>query len=238
MRGVSDAVFRFLIDFLLRMVGTEVALAAGFRLACLCRREAVPAVAGRAGAERTVRIQPADAGIRPGLGRRAVVAVEFHRAAVALQATGIDRRRAADDFAHDVVERGEDLAASGMVRGLLLVDFPGVAGTALFRGDHGCDEYRLVLVFLVRIGARLAFIGLVAVVATDTRPAVGALLPFADEARIVVLMTGNAFLADGDIGRRFYCFHRFAAGSEGQTGRQQEGDGKKDVAQYRNGRCL
>ena len=61
----GDAVLRFFVDFLLRMIGTEMALAAVLRLPGPAGREIVPRVAGRAGAERAVEIQPADAGVGP-----------------------------------------------------------------------------------------------------------------------------------------------------------------------------
>ena len=56
------------VDFFLRMVGAEVALAAVLRLAGAAGREIVPRMAGRARAKRAVEVQPADARVGPAAG--------------------------------------------------------------------------------------------------------------------------------------------------------------------------
>ena len=81
------------------------------------------AMTGRAGTQRTIQIQSADPGIRPGLRRRTTFAVDLHRSPVALQTARVDRRGAADHLTHDVIQRSEDLPALGMVRRLLLGHF-------------------------------------------------------------------------------------------------------------------
>ena len=57
------AMLRFLIYFLLRMVGPEVASSAIFRLASLRQGKIVPLMTGGTGAFGTIWIEPADAGI-------------------------------------------------------------------------------------------------------------------------------------------------------------------------------
>ena len=92
------------VDFLLRMIRAEVALGTGLRLPCLRRGEAVTGMAGRAGTQGAIKIQPTNPGIRPGQRRRTAFFVHLDRAAVALQTAGIDRGRTTDHFAHDVIQ--------------------------------------------------------------------------------------------------------------------------------------
>ena len=126
----SDAVLRLLINFLLRVIGAHVAFSAGVRVACLCRRECVAAVACRAASLRAIRVDPANSGVRPGGWVEFSFASRenFDLAAVALPAAvdgsggvavGESRRDHAsvsfDDFSEDVIERSEDAARLGVV---------------------------------------------------------------------------------------------------------------------------
>ena len=61
----SVAVLGFIIDFFLRMIGTEVTFGAGFRLTSLSLGERVPSMAGVTGPSGTIRIQTPDPGIGP-----------------------------------------------------------------------------------------------------------------------------------------------------------------------------
>src|SRR6185312_7474126 len=65
-RRPQDAVLGFLIDLDLRMIRTEMALAASLRLTRLRLREAMAGVTGAAAAPAAVRVDAANPGIRPG----------------------------------------------------------------------------------------------------------------------------------------------------------------------------
>src|SRR5262249_8608708 len=177
-------------DLDLRMVRTEMALAAGFRLARLRLREAVSGMAGAAASPAAVGIDASDAGVGPR--RRIELAARQHRdgRAGALEAAAGDRRRAAYHLAEEIVERGEDLAGAGMMAALLLVDLLLMTARAVLgRHDHGDAEA------VVLEGVRIAGLGAMAVEAVHALLAVGAEAPLLREPRIHAGMAAEAGLA-------------------------------------------
>src|SRR5262249_46417333 len=77
-RGVEYAVLGFLVDLDLRVIRPEVALAAGVRLARLRLGEIVAGVTRAARSERAIGIDPADAGVGPGVGIELAAREHFH----------------------------------------------------------------------------------------------------------------------------------------------------------------
>ena len=134
--GELDAVLGLLVDLLLRVVGTRVALAAGLGLTGLDDRELVPRMAGRAGAVGAVRIEPSDAGVGPG-GRIQLAFLKYlHLGAVALpaahhrggeaalrEALGDEGAVALHHLGEQVVQGAEDLARLGLGETMMEISF-------------------------------------------------------------------------------------------------------------------
>ena len=189
----------FLVDLHLRMVGAEVAFAAGLGLAGLRDREPVPRMAGAAAARAPVGVDPADTGIWPSRGIELAVRQHLHGRAVALQATDGNGRRTTDDFAEEIVERGKNLAGLGVMAAFLLVHFVLVAASAVFR-RHDDGDRRAVMLKGITVG----FFRLVAVVAADAFLPVGAGQPFLGKPwieRAMALETGIVLLCVFAAGR-------------------------------------
>ncbi len=172
--AVGDAVLRLLVDLLLRVVGPEVALAAVLGPARLRGREGVALVAGGAGADRAVRVEPAHAGVGPAGGQQGAVLADLHHAAVALLAAVDGQRRAAvearvalDDVGQEVVERAEDQPGLGVVALVELAHLLLVAAGAVARRDDDADGLPHVLE-----GVGVAGLGAVALPAADVGPEV------------------------------------------------------------------
>jgi len=126
-----------------------------------------------------------------------------------LHASRVDRRRAADHFTEDVVERSENLAALRVVRARLLLDFLRMTGRTLLGRDDGGYVYRLAVVRHVSENAFITFLAVMAVVAIDAGCAVSALLPLAVHAGGDLRVTGGAILADRGVERGLLRFGRF-----------------------------
>ena len=117
--------FGLFIDFLLGMVGTQMAFAAVFRLSGHGGPERMLGVAGNTDTFGAVRVDSADAGVGPGvvvqLGRigfaaqnlAVFVALQRQHRTVALPAAaghvGLVGGHTADHFGQHVVQRGHDL---------------------------------------------------------------------------------------------------------------------------------
>ena len=261
--AVGDAVLRFLVDFLLRMVGTEVTLATVLRLPGASRRKVVSRVARRAGTKRPVEIDPPDAGVGPRGGAEhrlvAIVAQDFsdgvevrrlaffiglqivdgdfaavggHQpdlAAVALFATGVHAGHTVDHvdlhagrgrmgierlsrtfngFRQKVVERGQNVAAFGMMAVSELLGFLRMTTPAVHRCDHRGDG---VAVMMKRIGVLL--ISLMALDTANALDRVGRAFPVVNDARREWLVTSDARLRrrrNRHVMRRKPCFFTLA----------------------------
>ena len=197
--AVKNAVLGLVVDLDLRMIRSHVTLAASVRRACLCRRECVACVAGRAGPERAVDILAAYAGIGPGLRRGLAFVVNLDRAAVALLTAGIYCRWAADHFAEQIVHRRQNVAGFRVVRSLLLLDL-GFMTICTGGGRH--NDVNRGAVVLERI--LVAVFGLVTVVAINLVGGVRAAFPLFVYAGVVIgAMALEAFLPDCRIRIRF-----------------------------------
>src|SRR5208283_784323 len=102
--AVLNAMLRLVVDFDLRVIGSEVAFATVFGHAGGGRAEGVTAVTRGATALAAVGIDAANAAVGPGGGIEFSFAEIFHFAAVALAAAVICRRTTLDNFAEHVVQ--------------------------------------------------------------------------------------------------------------------------------------
>ena len=193
-RAEGDAVRGFLVDLFLRMVRTQMAAATGVRLARLRGGEVVAQVAGGAGALGTIRIDAADAGVRPARLVQRAVRVHAHDGAMTGAAThrgdrrgAGQRRRAFDDLGEHVVERAEDVAGGGMMAAVELLDlFLVTLRTVLRRNDHRDDE------ILVHDRVFVVPVRLVAFIAADVRAEMLGMSPLVVDARGFLAVTGHA----------------------------------------------
>ena len=125
--------FGFLVDFHLRVIGTEVAFAASLRLARLRLGEAVPCMACAAASCASIRIDPADAGIGPSRRVEFSAGQNFDGRTMTLEAADCDCRRTTKHGAEEIIERSKNLTGLSVVITFLLVYFLLVATTAILR---------------------------------------------------------------------------------------------------------
>src|SRR4030067_72026 len=150
--------------------------------------------AGGACALRTVGVDAADAGVRPGGGIEIGVGQNFSRRAVALPATVHRRRRLAAEFGvaldhlgERVVERTENLRRLGMVALGELIGFLRMTARAVLgRDDHRNSEV------IVLDGVRIALLRIVAFVAADIPAVVLGAPPLMVDAGVLFLVAGGA----------------------------------------------
>ena len=179
--GVIDrAVLGLVVDFHLRVVGAEVALAAGLGLAGFGDGEAVPRVAARTAPEAAVGVLAADADIGPGV-RVEDALVDLDGRAVAVVAAGHPLDGVVGAFVHPQVDFPDDRQRVGVLAFGVLGGLGRVAARAIARRDDGADGGLAVLeVDLADIGVGRA--GQVAVQAGDARVGVAAVGPVGDDA--------------------------------------------------------
>ncbi len=169
-------------------------------------------VARVARAERAVRVDAADAGVRPApagelVGARAV---DLDLRAVAALAAQDGHRVAGRDVRQVGVGRVEDLAGGGVVRAADLLRFLAVAAAAVL-GRHQRGDNRVV----VLEGVDLAPLGLVAAQAGDVVPGVLGVVPLLVQPRRLFLVAGHA-------GARCLGILRRGCGSRDEQGDDEE----------------
>jgi hypothetical protein len=195
-RAELDAVLGLGVDLGLRMVRTEMTLAAVFGLAGQGGAERMPSVTGGTASLAAVGIDASDAAIRPGREVELAVPYIFHFTAVALAAAIHSGRPTFYDFTQHVVERADEVGSVGVAALFELVHFGLVAaGTVIGSHDHG-DLQAVVIK-----GSGVTRVGLVAGITIHARLSVGATAPLFDGARGAGAVTLQTLLAlFGDFG--------------------------------------
>ena len=204
--GLGDgAVLGLGVDFDLRVVRAQVALAAGLGLAGLGHGEAVSGVAGRAAAQGAVHIHATHTHVGPGGGVELAVLVLLEDGAVAVVAAGGALPVAVHALVEPGVELPHDLDGVGVLALRILLDLVGMAaGAVLGRDGRGHGHAVLLLAPLV-VGALVLLVvgvghvgvmllGLVAVQAGDVGAGVAAVCPVGEDARRLDLVAFDAGL--------------------------------------------
>src|SRR5262249_44745442 len=157
LRPIGDAVFALVVNLRLRVIRSEMALAADFRLPCHGLREGVAAVTSGARAGRAVEIDAPNPPVGPSLGvehrsangilsNRAVrVLNELHRRAMARPAAVDGGEPSLDDFAQNVIERADELRGLGVVTALVFGDDFSVATRARIGSQDRGNDLALVM---------------------------------------------------------------------------------------------
>src|SRR5512138_2084200 len=120
---VCDAMLGFFVNLLLRMIRSQVTLAAVLRLARESGIERMTAVTSGTGAFGAIGIEPPHPGVRPGNWVERFVCHHFDYRSMALLTAAHGRSRTFDHFAEQIIERTENHPGISMVGRLKFVEF-------------------------------------------------------------------------------------------------------------------
>jgi hypothetical protein len=189
---IENPMFRLLVNLDLRVIRTEMALAAVFGFSGLSFGKTMTGMARAAGSWNPIGVDPTDPRIRPGCGIKFSILENFNLGTMTLPATDRDGCGSSYDLSEIVVQGVEDLPSLGMMTPCHLLDLLCMAASTVL----GSDEKGNCIALMIH-GIHIPFVGLMAVIAIDARLPHGPETPLRNQSRRKVLMAFDALLSLG-----------------------------------------